>query len=154
MLKWTQKCKVKLAEMNSGIHGRLSENIIFKTFFFYKKMFQGPKGFITTNVWSTPAIWKSTTKWRFYIFLGLIPLYSYLLYLCIMYSTSIELYRVYIQLIRNREKEGVAIIHFLLGLMCVVFFGFGITLKNFYWMRRNNLAILAYNKFIAWPSGF
>ena len=69
-----------------------------------------------------------------------------------MYSTSIELYRVYIQLIRKQGKRrgGDNSLEILLGLMCVVFlFGFGITLKNFYGMRRNNLAILAYNKFIA-----
>jgi len=40
------------AEMNSGMHDRLSKNwfreieIIFKKSFFYKKMFQGPKGYI------------------------------------------------------------------------------------------------------------
>jgi len=67
------------AEINSGIHDRLSEidlekmkkiSRVFSFFLlFYKKMFQGPKGYIAPMCEKHLQYGISTTEWRFYTFL-------------------------------------------------------------------------------------
>ena len=50
----------------------------FQEYFFYKKMFQGPKGYIAPMCEVHLQYGNSTTKWRFYTFFDLISLYAYL----------------------------------------------------------------------------
>jgi len=69
-------------EMNLGMHDRLSEisfretKIIFKNIFPYENMFQGPKGYVEQMCEVHMQYRNSTTKWRFYTFFDLIPLYT------------------------------------------------------------------------------
>ena len=76
---WLKKHQINFfeayANMNSGMHDR-----------FYKKMFQGPKGYIAQMCEVHLQYGNRTTKRRFYTFFESIPLYTllYSLYLPIL----------------------------------------------------------------------
>jgi len=62
-------------------------------FFLYKKMFQGPEGYIAQICEVHLQYGNSTTIWRFYTFFDLIPLYSNLFSLpCSEYQNNVVVF--------------------------------------------------------------